>query len=49
MCIAIICEAGCDVINYVVNFIFLIKPFFLNYHKVKTKTKISGERKELLR
>ena len=46
MCIAIVCEPGFDVINSEVNFIFLIKPFFVHEEKVVTETKIL-ERKEL--
>ena len=34
--------------NFEVNLIFLIKPFFLHDQKVVTKTKISWEWKELL-
>ena len=33
----IIFDLGCDVINFETNLIFLIKPFFLNDQKVKTK------------
>ena len=32
---------NCDVTNFEVNLIFLIKPFFLHEQKVLTKTKIS--------
>ena len=49
MCIVIVCKPGCDVMNFEVNFIFLIKPFFLHDQKVVAKTWISWERKELLR
>ena len=28
-CIAIVCKPGCDGMNFEVNLIFLIKPFFL--------------------
>ena len=49
ICIAIACKPGCDVMNFEVNLIFLIKQFFLHDQKVVTKTKISWERKELLR
>ena len=49
MCIAIVCKLGCDVINFEVNLIFLIWPFFLHNQKVVTKTYISWELKELLR
>ena len=40
MCIEIVCEPGCEVINSEINVIFLMKPFFLHDQKVKTKTKI---------
>ena len=38
MCIAIVCEPGCDVMNLEVNLFFLTKPFFLHDQKVMTKT-----------
>ena len=38
MCIAIVCKPGCDVMNFEVTLIFLIKPFFLHDQKVITKT-----------
>ena len=28
MCILIVCQPGCDVTNFEINLIFLIKPFF---------------------
>ena len=34
MCIAIVCLPGSDVMNFEVNLIFLIKPFFLDGQKV---------------
>ena len=37
MCIAIACKPGCDVMNFEVNLIFLIKLFFLYDQKAKTK------------
>ena len=37
MRIAIACYPDCDVINFKINFILLIKPIFLHYQKVKTK------------
>ena len=40
-CIAIVCKPGCDVINFGVNLIFLIKPFSLYDQKVVTKTKMA--------
>ena len=36
-------------LNCEINLIFLIKPFFLHGQKIKTKSWISWERKELLR
>ena len=48
MCVVIVRLPGCSNINFEINLIFLIK-FFLNEQKVKTKTEISWERKELLR
>ena len=38
MCIAMVCEPGCDVMNFEVNLTFLIKPFFLHDQRVVTKT-----------
>ena len=49
MCIAIVCKPGCDIMNPEVSLTFLIKLFFLHDQIVVTKTKISWERKELLR
>ena len=37
MCIVIVCWPGCAVINFEINLMFLIKPFFLHDPKVKTK------------
>ena len=37
MCIVIVCQAGFEVINFEINLVFLIKPFFLNDQKLKTK------------
>ena len=37
MCIVTVCEPGCDVINFEINLIFLLMPFFLHDQKVKTK------------
>ena len=31
MCIANVCEPGCDVMNFEINFIFLIEPFDFFY------------------
>ena len=49
MCIKIVYKPGRDVMNFAVNLIFLIEPFFLHDQKAVTKTKICSERKELLR
>ena len=38
MCIAIVCKPDCDVMNFEVNLIFLVEPFFLHDQKVATKT-----------
>ena len=37
--IAIVCKPGCDVMNFEVNLILLIKPLFLRDQKVVTKLK----------
>ena len=47
ICIAIVCYPGCDVMNFEINLIFLIKQFFLHDQKVTTKIKISWERKTM--
>ena len=49
MCIGIVCKPGCDFMNFEVSLIFLFKLFFLHDHNVTIKTKISLERKKLLR
>ena len=38
MCVAIAYKPGCDVMNFEVNLIFLIKSFFLHDQKVVTET-----------
>ena len=38
MCIAIVCESGCDVMNFDINLIFLIESLFLHDQKFMTKT-----------
>ena len=48
-CIVIVCCPACDVMDFEINLIFQIEPFFQHDWKVVTKTKISWERKELLR
>ena len=42
-------QAVFDVLNFEINLVFLIKPFSLHRKKVKTKSYLSWERKELLR
>ena len=37
MCIAVVCFPGCDVINFEINFIFLIKRFFSTWPKSQVK------------
>ena len=37
-CIKIFCSPGCDVMDFEINFIFLIEPFFLHDQKAMTKT-----------
>ena len=49
ICIRINCKPRCDVLNFEVNLVFLIKLFFLHDENVVTKTQISWERKKLLR
>ena len=39
MYIAIVCTPGCDVINFEINLIFLIKPFFYMTKKSRQKLK----------
>ena len=38
MCIAIVCYPSCDIMDFEINLIFLIEPFFLYDQKVMTKT-----------
>ena len=37
MSVAIVCQPGCDVTNFEIYLIFLIKPFILHDEKVKVK------------
>ena len=39
MCIAIVCEQGCDVKNFRINLIFLIKPFLYMNRKSRQELK----------
>ena len=34
MCLAIVCQPGCDAINFENNLILIIKPLFLHEQKV---------------
>ena len=47
--IAIVCWSGCDIINFEINFIFPIKPFFVCDQNVETKIQRTWERKQFLR
>ena len=49
ICIQLFCQPGCDVRNFKTNRIFLIKLLQYMTQKIKTKTLISWEQKELLR
>ena len=48
MCIAIVCFPLCDVTDFEINLIFLIKPFFY-MSKMLRQVFMSWERKKLLR
>ena len=37
MCIVIVCQPVCEVINFEINHIFLIKPFFSKWPKISDK------------
>ena len=39
MCIAIVCFPGCDLINFEINLIFLIKQFFYRTKMLRLKFK----------
>ena len=49
ICITIVCKPVCDVINFKINLIFLIKLFFYMTKNVKAKAEISRGQKEFLR
>ena len=49
MCIVIVYCPGCDVINFEINLICIIKLFFLHGQDVKTKIWISWKWKELIK
>ena len=37
MCIAIVCQTGCNVVDFEINLIFQIKPFFYMTKKSRQK------------
>ena len=39
VCIAIVCQPGCNVINFEIDLIFLIEPFFYMTEKSRQKFK----------
>ena len=41
MCIAVVCYPGRDAMDFEINFIFLIEPFYLPDQKVMTNLNIS--------
>ena len=43
-CIAFVSEPGCDVINFEINLIFLIKPFFDITEKSRQNIKYENEK-----
>ena len=45
MCIAVVCFPGCEVINFEINLIFLIKPFFYMAKKPREKFKYLENKK----
>ena len=49
ICIAIVCLPSCDVVNFEINLIFLIKLLFLHKQRVGIKIQICWRRKNLLR
>ena len=40
MCIAIVCSLGCDVTDFEINIVFLIKPFSYVNKKLRKKLNI---------
>ena len=48
MCFAIICFSGCDVLNFEINLVFLIKPFFCITKNLKQKLKYLENKKSFL-
>ena len=44
ICITIVCEPGCDVINFEINLAFLIKLFFYMTKKLRQKKYIENEK-----
>ena len=48
MCIAIVCSPVCDAINFKIDLIFLIKPFFFKTKNTKQKIKNLENEKSFL-
>ena len=48
MCIAIVCQPGCNVLNFEINFIFLLRPFLYMTKKSKQKLKYLQNENSLL-
>ena len=48
MCIATVCEPSCDVIDFEIEFILLIKPFFYMTKKSIQKFKYLENEKSIL-
>ena len=48
ICIAIVCLPCCDIINFEINLVFLIKPFFCMTKKSSQKVKYHESKKNLL-
>ena len=45
VCIAIFCYPGCEIMNFEINLIFLIKPFFSMTKKLRQKFKYLKNKK----
>ena len=48
MCIALVCFPVCDVINFEMNLMVLIKPIFLHDQKIKTKCKYPKTKRAIM-
>ena len=47
MCIAIVCFPGCDIMNFEINLIFLMKPFFYMTEKWRQNLNILKKKRAL--